>query len=87
MEKNGRNSCTGNSRHVDVRYFWIKDKIDQGEVKVKYLPTHLMLADFFTKPLVGNLFHKMREYVMGWKPMSDIIVKLDENRIKEDVEI
>jgi hypothetical protein len=87
MKKNGRNSCTGNSRHIDVRYFWIKDKIDQGEVKVKYLPTHLMLADFFTKPLVGNLFHKMREYVMGWKPMSDIIVKLDENRIKEDVEI
>ena len=21
MERNGRNSCTGNSRHVDIRYF------------------------------------------------------------------
>ena len=86
MERNGRNSCTGNSRHINVRYFWIKDKIDQGEVKVEYLPTHLMVADFFTKPLVGALFHKLREYVMGWKPMSELIIKFDDNRIKEDVE-
>ena len=21
MEKNGRNSCTGNSRHINIRYF------------------------------------------------------------------
>ena len=34
MEKNGRNSCTGNSKHIDVRYFWIKDRVDQGEVKI-----------------------------------------------------
>ena len=53
MERNGRNSCTGNSRHINVRYFWVKDKIDQGEVKIEYLPTHLMVADFFTKQLVG----------------------------------
>ena len=86
MERNGRNSCTGNSRHINVRYFWIKDKINQGEVKVEYLPTHLMVADFFTKPLVGALFHKLREYVMGWKPMSELIIKFDDNRIKEDVE-
>ena len=26
MEKNGRNSCTGNSRHVDIRYFFVKDR-------------------------------------------------------------
>lgn len=26
LEKNGRTSCTGNSRHVNIRYFWVKDK-------------------------------------------------------------
>ena len=54
MESNGRNSCTGNSRHINVRYFFIKDRIDKGEMKVEYLPTDLMLADYFTKPLNGT---------------------------------
>ena len=34
--------------------FFMKDRIDKGEVRVKYCPTHLMLADYFTKPLMGN---------------------------------
>ena len=29
MEKNGRNSCTGNSRHVSIRYFFIKDRVEK----------------------------------------------------------
>ena len=86
MEQNGQNSCTGNLRHINVRYFWIKDKVDQGEVKVEYLPTHLMVADFFTKPLVGSLFIKLSEYIMGWKPMSELIVQMKDTKIKEDVE-
>ena len=63
MEKNGRNSCTGNSRHINVRYFWVKDRIDKGEVRVEYLPTHLMLADYYTKPLQGSRFRVLREYI------------------------
>ena len=86
MQKNGRNSCTGYLRHINVRYFWVKDKVDQGEVRVEYLPTHLMVADFFTKPLVGALFKKLRNYVMGWRPMSDQLIRIDDDKIKEDVE-
>jgi hypothetical protein len=54
MEINRRNSCTGNSRQINIRYFWIKDKVNSGEIKVEYLPTHIMLADYFTKPLQGS---------------------------------
>ena len=72
MEKNGRNSCTGNSRHINVRYFFIKDRVEKGEIKVEYLPTDLMLADFFTKPLHGSKFHYFRDFIMGWKPISDL---------------
>ena len=39
MEKNGRNSCTGNSRHVSIRYFFIKDRVEKGEVTILYCPT------------------------------------------------
>ena len=70
MEVNGRNSCTGNSRHIDIRYFFVKDRVDQGEVQVKYCPTKDMLADFFTKPLQGALFNKFREQVMGHSPIK-----------------
>ena len=46
MLKNGRNSCTGNSRHVHIRYFFVKDRVEKGEVKVEYCPTLQMVADF-----------------------------------------
>ena len=32
--KNGRNSCTGNSRHVNIKYFYVKDRVDKGEIKI-----------------------------------------------------
>ena len=87
LARNGRNSCTGNSRHVAVRYFFIKDRVDKGEVRVEYLPTGLMLADFYTKPLQGRQFEFFKQYIMGWKPMSELLVQ-HENcaSIKEGVE-
>jgi hypothetical protein len=60
MEKNGRNSCTGNSRHISIRFFFVKDRVDKGEFTIEYCPTECMLADYFTKPLQGALFTKFR---------------------------
>jgi len=34
---------------------------------VEYCPTLEMIADFFTKPLQGALFHKFRNTVLGIK--------------------
>ena len=42
-------------------YFFITDRIKNGEVKVAYCPTNNMLADFFTKPLQGTTFMCMWE--------------------------
>jgi hypothetical protein len=72
METNGRNSCTGNSRHVDIRYFFVKDRVDKNELKIEYCPTQQMLADYFTKPLQGTLFHNMRRVIMGWDHISKL---------------
>ena len=43
----------------------MKDRIDKGEFKVKYCPTELMVADFFTKPLQGSLFKRLSAVIMG----------------------
>ena len=72
MLKNGRNSCTGNSRHIDIRYFFVKDRIDKGEIRIEYCPSLDMLADYFSKPLQGYLFKKFRDVIMGYKHISTL---------------
>ena len=57
MEMNGRNSLKGNSRHIYIRYLFIKDRVDKGYFRIMYFPTHLTLADYLTKTLQGALFH------------------------------
>ena len=51
LEINGRKSCGKKTRHVEIRYFYIKDFVDKGTVIVKHCATEKMVADFFTKPL------------------------------------
>ena len=75
MLKNGRNSCTGNSRHVDIRYFFVKDRIDKGEVRIEYCPSFVMLVDYFTKQLQGHLFKKFRDVIMGYKHISTLTIQ------------
>ena len=52
--------------------FFVKDRIDKGKFKVMYFPTKIMLADYFTKPLVGSLFKEMRSVIMGHKPIDEM---------------
>jgi len=67
METNGRMSCASNSKYVDIRYFFVKDRVDKREIDVRHCPTTKMVADYFTKPLQGALFHKLRRIIMGWR--------------------
>ena len=67
MEKNGRNSCTGNSIHINIRYFFVKAIVYKGVVKIDYCPTQMMLADYFENPLKGKVFKIFRNVIMGYK--------------------
>ena len=80
MLKNGRNSCTENSRHIHIMYFFVKDRIDKKEVRVEYCHSLLMSADFFTKALQGQLFIKFKEVLMGWKPITTLKCDILESR-------
>ena len=68
LEKNGRNSCGDRSRHINIRYFFIKDTVERENITVTHCPTEQMIADFFTKPFQGNLFRNMRDIIMGASP-------------------
>lgn len=78
MLTNGRKSAGKNSRHVNIQYFWIKDRLQNEGIRVEYCPTLVMLADFFTKPLQGKLFRIMRDVVQGLKPIEDLSSLLDD---------
>jgi hypothetical protein len=65
LEKNGRASSGKRTRHINIRYFFVTDRIATGEVKVEYCPTGEMLGDFFTKPLQGTLFRKFCNHVLN----------------------
>ena len=65
LEKNGKQSSGERLRHINIRYFFIKDTIEREKIDVKHCPPEHMIADFFTKPLQGSLFTKMRDIVMG----------------------
>jgi len=53
------------ARHLNIRYFFVVDKIRKQELTVKYCPTEEMIGDYFTKPLQGALFRKFRDKIMG----------------------
>ena len=65
LEENGRKSSSKRTRHLNIRFFYIADCIKRGELYVKYEPTQEMIADYFTKPLQGQLFYKLRKMVMN----------------------
>jgi Reverse transcriptase (RNA-dependent DNA polymerase) len=72
LETNGRRSAGPMSRHIDIRYFWIKDRTEQAGITIRHCPTLQMLGDFFTKPLQGNLFRKFRAVVLGYEHVDSL---------------
>ena len=50
--------------------FFIKDRVASNEIRIEYCPTEDMIADFFTKPLQGKQFYKLRDQVMNIDPSS-----------------
>ena len=65
MERNGRASSSKRTRHINIRYFFVCDRVNMKEISLHWCPTKEMIADFWTKPLQGSHFRKLRDYIMG----------------------
>ncbi|CAI7867780.1 unnamed protein product [Closterium sp. NIES-53] len=52
--KPGFVNCT---KHISLRYFFVKDAIDKGRMRLVYCPTSDMAADSLTKKLTRQKFH------------------------------
>jgi hypothetical protein len=68
LVKNGRQSSSKRTKHLNLLYFFVKDKIDSGDIVIRYCQTDNMRADFFTKALQGSPFRKHRDFIMNVDP-------------------
>ena len=56
LEINGQASTGQRSRHIDIRYYWVKDIVAREDIVIEHCPTELMLADFLLKPFKEIFF-------------------------------
>ena len=65
LETNGRKSAGKRSRALNIRYFFMTDQIEKGNVQVEHCPTDAMIGDYMTKPLQGKKFQEFRKMILG----------------------
>jgi hypothetical protein len=58
---------------MDVRFFWLRDRVQKAQFLIKHLAGRWNISDFFTKPLPKEKFEQFVPY---------IVVTLDETRPK-----
>jgi hypothetical protein len=69
LEKNGWASSSKRTKHIEIRYYYVADRIAKGNLTVVWCPTEKMIADFLTKHLQGRMFIQFRDVLMGAVPM------------------
>jgi hypothetical protein len=73
LEKNGRLSSGKRTRHINICYFFVADRIKAKELTVEYCPTGNMLADLFNKPLQGKALKNFRDIIMSINQQDDCV--------------
>jgi hypothetical protein len=50
-------SATARTKHVDMRYHFIREFIEDGWIKIQFVKTEMNVADMFTKNVNGEVYH------------------------------
>ena len=58
-------ATTPNSKHIDIRHHFIRERVERGKFKVVHVRSDLQRADFLTKPLPKETFCAHRDFVMN----------------------
>ena len=65
LATNGKMSSSKKTKHIRHRFFLIKDRVESGDVEIRYEPTGSMWCDILTKPKQGSIFRKFRGHLMN----------------------
>ena len=55
------------SKHIDVRFHFLRERVASGEVKLEYIVTEHQQADLLTKPLLRARLVRIRDRVLGYQ--------------------
>jgi hypothetical protein len=72
------------TRHIDIRYFWLKDRVDRGEATIVHKGTEELYANVLTKPLQGSQFVYERGCLTGWSPTGEKASNSKENALESE---
>ena len=64
-ENNDSESTGKRTRHFNIKLFYVTDLIENKEVEIEYCNTDNMVADYFSKPLIGKKFNEFRKIIMN----------------------
>jgi hypothetical protein len=56
---------TMRNAHIGSKYFFLRDHIASGDIKIVHLRSQLMIADLLTKSVNGNFFNSLRAGLLG----------------------
>jgi hypothetical protein len=51
------------SKHIDVRFHFIREQVKKSEVRLSHVTSHEQVADIFTKPLPTVLFENYKAMI------------------------
>jgi hypothetical protein len=51
------------TKHVDIKYHFIREQLKNGVIDMQYVGTDDQLADMLTKPLETSRFQKLRQRI------------------------
>ena len=73
------------AKHIKVRFFWMKDLIDRGQVELVWISTDKLVADILTKPMSGYKFQYLLSKLIGWNNLNDDNIIEKTNNVVEEV--
>jgi len=53
------------TKHIRVKYFYVREAVEEGEVKLHFVRTNRQLADVLTKATTKSIFEDMVDTLMG----------------------
>ena len=57
------------TKHIDIRYHYVQEKIQSEEIKIKYRETTKMAADCLTKAVGSQVLDRNRVKIFGTQPL------------------
>lgn len=66
------NRSSTKSRHIDIKFLIVKERVQNGKIAIEHIGTNSMIADPLTKGLPPKVFHEHTTH-MGVINIDDIL--------------